>query len=177
MAKTSFTSLKLKQKEEKKSITYNDIAIEINQYLSEKSKYDIVMITLQKAFENGIYNPVLLDMYFHLHLVYTYAEISFTEKQKEDEFKLYDILKSNGLMDEIISNIPEQEYDSLLSYLEEYVNKKEKYNKSVVSLINEIITDLPNQAQAAADIINNFDKEKFQEVMDFVKNANGGRNI
>ena len=52
------------------------------------------MITLQKAKEDILYNPIKLDMYFHLHLVYMYSNLSFTEKQKEDEEKIYDAVVS-----------------------------------------------------------------------------------
>lgn len=45
------------------------------------------MITLQQAEENGVYNPMLLEQRFNLNLVYMYTNITFTEKQKEDESK------------------------------------------------------------------------------------------
>ena len=32
--------------------------------LPENEKYDLIMIALQKSYENGIYNPVLLNRYF-----------------------------------------------------------------------------------------------------------------
>ena len=57
------------------------------------------------------------------------------------------------------------------------VEVKTKYNRSVVSLVQSLIHDLPSQAQAAMDIVNNFDKDKFQEVVNFAKAANGGREI
>ncbi len=66
------------------------------QYLPAQDKYDLLMITLQKSLENGAYNEFKLNLYFELNLVYMYTNISFTEKQREDEFKLYDTLESNG---------------------------------------------------------------------------------
>ena len=64
------------------------------------------MVTLQKSLEEGVYNPVKKDMYFHLYLVYMYTDITFTEKQREDESKLYDVLESNGLIPAVLKNIP-----------------------------------------------------------------------
>ena len=177
MAKVSYASLKLKTKTDVKTFDYEGNAIEVLQYLPFEDKYSLIMITLQNALEEGIYNPLRLDMYFHLFLVYSYTNITFTDKQRENEFKLYDALKSNGLLDSVLSNIPESEYATLFDLLNEMVEVKTKYNRSVVSLVQSLIHDLPSQAQAAMDIVNNFDKDKFQEVVNFAKAANGGREI
>ena len=177
MAKVSYASLKLKTKTDVKTFDYEGSTIEVLQYLPFEDKYSLIMITLQNALEEGIYNPLRLDMYFHLFLVYSYTNITFTDKQRENEFKLYDALKSNGLLDSVLSNIPESEYITLFDLLNEMVEVKTKYNRSVVSLVQSLIHDLPSQAQAAMDIVNNFDKDKFQEVVNFAKAANGGREI
>lgn len=177
MAKVTYASLKLKTNTETVEIKYNDTDITVLQYLPFSDKYSLIMSAVQSAFENGIYNPLKLDMFFHLYLVYLYTNISFTDKQREDEAKLYDTLKSTGLMDEIIKVIPESEYTTLYTYLEEVTKYQTKYNRSVVSLVQSLINDLPTQAQAAMDIVNSFDKEKFQNVIEFAQAANGGRAI
>lgn len=177
MAKVTYASLKLKTNTDVVSFDYNGNTIEVLQYLPIEEKYDLVMVAAQHSLESGIYNPVKLDMFFHLYLVYMYANISFTEKQRENESKLYDTLKSTGLMDEILKNIPETEYNALLQHLEEYIKIMGKYNKSIVSLFKSLINDLPTQAEAAAKIIDNFNPEKFKEVVEFAKAANGGRDI
>ena len=99
MAKVSYANLKLKINQEVKTIDYNGTNIEIIQYLPIEDKYDLMMISLQKAKENDVYHPLKLDMYFHLYLVYMYTNISFTDKQRENELKLYDTLYSNGIID------------------------------------------------------------------------------
>ena len=77
------------------------------------------------------------------------------------------------------SNIvfPDDEYKELLGYIEEQIEKDMQYNLSAASIIKSIVNDLPTQAQAAMDIVNNFDKSKFQAVVDFATAANGGRPI
>ena len=52
-----------------------------------------------------------------------------------------------------------------------------KYNRSISSLAQNFITNLPKQAEAMQNILDNFDKEKYQEVINFAKAANGGRSI
>ena len=177
MGKVSYANMKLKVKNDIKTFKSQDNDIEVIQYLSSDDKYSLINITLQKSLEEGFYNPLKLDVYFHLHLVYMYTDVSFTEKQKEDEFKIFDTLKNNGFIDLMLENIPEDEYNYLLKIMEETIEKNEKYKNTVAGIISKLINDLPTNAQAAMDIVNNFDKDKFQAVKDFAIAANGGREI
>lgn len=177
MAKVTYTSLKIKTNTNVNIIDFNDAKIEVLQYLPMDDKYGLISITMQNSEENGVYNPTKVDMFFHLFLVYNYTNITFTEKQRENPSKLYDSLKSSGLLDKILEAIPEEEYNILYTYLEDFIISKEERNRSVISLLEDIIKDLPAQAQAAMDIVNNFDKEKFQNVISFAEAANGGRPI
>lgn len=177
MAKVTYTNLKIKVNTDVKILDFNDNKIEVLQYLPIEDKNSLISITMQNSEEEGIYNPVKVDMFFHLYTIFMYTNISFTEKQKENPNKLYDSLKSSGLMDEVLKMIPEEEYKMLYDYLEELITIKTKRNRSVVSLIESVISDLPKQAEAAMNIVNNFDKNKFQEVINFAQAANGGRPI
>lgn len=177
MSKITYTNLKLKLNTENTELQYNDQTIEVLHYLPIEDKISLINIVLQNSLVDNVYNPMLMDMYFHLYLIYLYTNINLTDKQKEDEFKVYNNFKSNGLMDKIIEAIPEEEYNMLYEYLIEFSEKKMEAMRSAVGLIQSIINDLPAQAQAAADIVNSFDKEKYQNVLDFAKAANGGRDI
>lgn len=177
MIKTSYANLKLKLNTEVKSVDYNGNAIEVLQYLPIDDKYSLINVTLQKAKEGSIYNPLKKDMYFHLNLVYMYSSLTFTEKQREDESKLYDTLVSNGLMDLIIEAIPESEYTILYSYLDEQEELLLTYKNTFGGAISEIIENLPLRADEMQQIVSTFDPEKFQNVLDFAKAANGGREI
>ena len=177
MAKVSYANLKLKVDSSVTTFDFNGTEIELLKYLPIEDKYDLVMISLQKANEDNIYNPMLLDMYFHLNLVYMYTNVSFTPKQKEDEAKLYDVLKSNGFIDAMLKAFPEEEYDELYTYLEETKSMLLEYSTTTAAIINGIINDLPKNAEAAAKIVEEFDKDKFSEVVNFAQAANGGRPI
>ena len=80
MAKVSYANLKLKVNTDVKTFKVGDAEVEVLQYLPYQDKYDLVMLTLQNAEEKGIYNPIKLDRYFNLYLVYMYTNINFTEK-------------------------------------------------------------------------------------------------
>ena len=162
MGKVSYANMKLKVKNNIKTFKFQDNDIEVIQYLSSEDKYSLINITLQKSLEDGFYNPLKLDVYFHLHLVYMYTDISFTEKQKEDEFKIFDTLKNNNFIDLMLENIPEDEYNYLLKIMEETIEKNEKYKNTVAGIMSKLIDDLPTNAQAAMDIVNNLMKISFK---------------
>lgn len=177
MAKVSFANLKLKVEKDIKTIDFNNTQIEVLQYLPISDKKDLIDITLQKAEENGLYDPIQVDMYFHLHIVYMYSNLSFTDKQKEDEFKLYDMLESNGLIAAILKGMDEHEYSILYTWLEDKQKKIMKYKNTAGAVLQSVINDLPRSAQAAAEIVEHFDPNKYQEVINFATAANGGRPV
>ena len=177
MAKITYASMKLKVNEDVKTIDVNGNSVEVLQYLPVDDKYSLINITLQKAKEGAIYNPLKKDMFFHLHLIYMYTNISFTDKQREDESKLYDTLVSNGVLDKIIEAIPENEFNLLYSYLNDQEQEILKFRNTVGGAIAEIIQNLPIQAEEMQKIVDNFDPQKFQNVLNFAKAANGGRDI
>ena len=173
----SYANMKLKVDNSTYQFKWNDYTIDILNYLPIENKYDLIMITLQKSLENGYYNPIKLDKYFHLHLIYMYTNISFTEKQKEDSDKLYNCLKSNGLLDAFINEFNENEYNELYSLLNDTKEAILRQKLSVSGLLESVISDLPAQAEAMQNIIDNFNPEKYQEVINFAKVANGNRDI
>ena len=105
MAKVSYASLKLKVDNSVETFDFQGNTIEVLKYLPIQEKYDLIMVALEKA-EDEIYNPIMLEAYFHLHLVYMYTNLTFTDKQREDELKLYDTLQSTGFITKMIEKIP-----------------------------------------------------------------------
>lgn len=175
--KVSYANLKLKVDNSIETFDFNGNQIEVLQYLPIEDKYDLIMITLQKAKENGIYNDLKLDMYFALHIVYMYTNLSFTDKQKENEPKIYDTLKSNGFFDKLYPMIPESEYDDLIGSMKQIMQDELEYNTTAAAVIKTLISDLPTNAAAAAQMVDNFNPEKYQAVIDFATAANGNRPI
>ncbi len=173
----SYANMKLKPVTSTHKFEWNGNEIEVLDYLPIEDKYDLIMITLQNLLENGYYNPIKIDEFFHLHLIYMYTNINFTEKQKEDEHKLYDSLKSNGLIDAFIEQMNEFDYSELFNMLDDTKRELTNYKRSTSALIQSLVVDLPKQAEAAKQIVDSFDAEKYQNVINFAKAANGGRDI
>lgn len=174
----NFTDLNLTFPNEEKTIIINDQQIKILSYLPISDKNDLISITLQKAeTETGVYNDILLDMYFHLNIIYLYTDINFSDEDKKDEFALYDILETNEIINKVIAAIGEQEYQSLKDYLEQVKWHNNKFKMSAAGIIKTLSEDLPKNAIAAQEIINNFKPEQYQAVTQFAKAVNGDRNI
>ncbi len=177
MAKVTYANLKLKLQENIKTFMIEDKEIEVKQYLSINDKIDLIDITMQKSKEDKIYNPVKLDMYFHLHLVYLYTNITFTEKQREDEYKLYDILNTNDIINKVIENIPEIEYESLFDLMEDKIEVEMNYKTTAAAMIENLLEQLPRSANTAADIMNSIDTSSMDNVIAFAKAINADRDI
>ena len=175
--KVSYANMKLKTNTAVNTFEFCGQKIEVLKYLPAADKYDLLMITLQKSLEGNIYNEFKLNLYFELNLVYMYTNISFTEKQREDEFKLYDTLRSNGFFELFYEALDDKEYEELFDQIAELKATMEKSKGSVAGVIANIIEDLPVNAEAAAKIVENFDPSQFQAVVDFARYANGGRDI
>lgn len=172
-----YTELNLKINKEKNIVVVNDKQIEVLQYLPIEDKIDLIDIALQKSFINGVYNEMLLDAYFYLYIIFMYTNLEFTEEEKANELELYNQLESSGAIIDILAGMDEDEYEYLETSLKTAKEAREKYGMSAAALLQSFIQDMPQNATAAADIVNNFDKDKYKEVVEFAQYANGGRPI
>lgn len=180
MAKVAFTKLGLKPNIEVKTFTYNDQEIEVKQYLPIQEKLELVGDVVNSVLatdSNKFSNLMKLNMFLSLHIVFKYTNVTFTEKQKEDLPKLYDLMQCNGLIPKVIANMEESEYHMLLDYMERIREDRLKYKQTAAAVLQSIISDLPANAEAAAQIVDNFNPEQYQNVVDFARAANGGRDI
>lgn len=175
--KVSYASLKLKINTKVKTFDFEGNKIEVLQYLPIEDKYSLINIALQSSKEGNIYNQVKLEAIFNLYIVMMYSNITFTDKQKEDLFKLYDCLESNGIINQVIMNMAEGEYKELYNLLSKTLEDRLHYDNTAAGVINNLIESLPAQAEEMQKIVDNFDKEKFKNVLDFAKSANADRPV
>ena len=131
MAKVTYASLKLKTDSSVETFDFNGNTIEVLKYLPIQDKYDLITMTLERAEEEGVYNPVMMEAYFHLYLVYMYTNLTFTDKQREDELKLYDTLQSSGFITQMLEKISEVEYNMLYTYLAETAEYLTEYKNTL----------------------------------------------
>lgn len=145
MAKIGFTKLSLKRKNEVKTITINNNQIEIKQYLPVNEKLDLIARVINGAHDqNNFPNPIKIEVIGTLEMIMAYTNISFTEKQKEDIPKLYDLLEENGVIKDIISQIPEDEYNFIIDGINKTVDAVYTYNNSVLGILETVSKDYSN---------------------------------
>lgn len=172
MTKVSYAKLGLKVNNEVNTFTFKDQEIEVLKYLPIEDKYDLLMITLQKAEEDGLYNELLLDTYFHLHLVYMYTNLSFTEKQREDELKLYNCLVSNGFYDSFLQALPNTEYEMLFEFLRVMKQEKTIQAQTTSVIIKKLIESLPFTMEQTVEVLNNLNENNFSQIQNLLQVAN-----
>lgn len=145
MAKIGFTKLSLKRKNEVKTITINNNQIEIKQYLPVNEKLDLIARVINGAHDqNNFPNPIKIEVIGTLEIIMAYTNISFTEKQKEDVPKLYDLLEENGVIKDIISQIPEDEYNFIIDGINKTVDAVYTYNNSILGILESVSQDYSN---------------------------------
>ena len=142
MAKPTFAKMGLKAKNDIKTIIIGEQEIEVQQYLPIQKKLELIgNVASFSADENNFANPVKADVFFNLEMMYHYTNITFTEKQKEDFIKTFDLLKEHGIFDMVKDAIPPEEYYSLYEDTWKCISEIYKYKNSVLGLLDIIKND------------------------------------
>lgn len=158
MAKVPFSKLQAKvDGGATQNFYYNlageEIHYEVKHYLPFKEKLELVSnIINQSIDDNGFYNPMRVKLYMVLEIVYAYTNLSFTDKMKEDPFKLYDILVSTGIFTDIIEVIREKDWKEIQENVWSTIENIYKYRNSVMGILDTITTDYSNLNLDASEI-------------------------
>ena len=153
MPKVPFSKLNLKKIDKVQVVTINGLEVEVKQYLPVAEKLELIANVLNNsADDNNFANPVKTYVLSHLEIIYAYTNLSFTDKQKEDPAKLYDILETNGIIDSIILAIPPSEYDNLIEDITSTIDAYYKYKNSALGILEAATTDYKNLDLEASDI-------------------------
>ena len=153
MAKVSFTKLGLKKNEEVGILHINEQDIEVKQYLPINEKLELISSVINSAAdENNFSNPVKENVFLTLEILYHYTNINFTDKQKEDPVKLYDLVVSSGLVNKVTDLIPEEELDEVINGVAQSVKAVYTYRNSVLGILESISQDYSNLNLDATEI-------------------------
>lgn len=153
MAKVSFTKLGLKLNQEVKTMEWNEQIIEVKQYLPINKKLELISNVINLSVdETNFANPVKVKVYLSLEIIEAYTNINFTEKQKDDICKLYDLFNNNGLIKAIIDKIPQEEYDELAKGTWDSIDAIYDYRNSLLGILESAASDYSNLSLDATDI-------------------------
>lgn len=144
MAKPTFAKLGLTKNTEVKAFIYAGQEIEVKQYLPIEEKLELIANAMNNVLatdENKFPNYIKLEMYLRLELIFKYTNLVFTEKQKEDLPKLYDLLEGNGIFKLIDAQLPEYTFINLQAQAESLLDGMYKYNNSVYGVLDNVRTN------------------------------------
>ena len=153
MAKVSFTKLGLTKPQGFVELYLNEQIIEVKSYLPVNEKLELISNVINlSADDNNFANPVKVMVYSTLEIIEAYTNISFTDKQKENPTKLYDLFEGNGVAGMIFNAIPEDELIMLEKAIEDSIEAVYKYKNSAMGIMEAISTDYSNLNFEATDI-------------------------
>ena len=145
MAKIPFTKLALTKNTEVASFDWNGQTVEVKQYLPIQEKLELIASVLNQCQdENNFINEAKIALFMDLEMVYRYTNINFTEKQKEDPAKLYDLLAGSGFFDDVFTVIPQREYKSIVMWLSKTAEHIYDYRNSIYGILDALNTDYSN---------------------------------
>lgn len=158
MAKVPFSKLQAKVDGGATQLFYYNLAgdevhYEVKHYLPFAEKLELVSNIINKSIDdNGFYNPMRVKFNMVLEIVYAYTNLSFTEKMKEDPFKLYDILVSTGIFTDIVDVIREKDWKEIQENVWATINNIYQYNNSVMGILDTLKADYDNLNFDATEI-------------------------
>lgn len=146
MAKgVAYSKLGLKRVDEVKEIKIGEQTIEVKQYLPMEDKIQLVTdVLINSLDDNNFINPMKIEVFTSLEIIFYYTNITFTEKQKEDAPKLYDVLESNGIIGKVIAEIPEVEYQAIYDFVNETAHNYYTFKNSALGIMEAIGSDYSN---------------------------------
>ena len=149
MAKVPFSKLQANINTSVTKISFIDktgkeMFYEVKNYLPLTEKIELIEnIVNQSVDENGFYNPMKIKLFTVLEVIDYYTNLSFTEKMKEDSFKLYDVLVSSGIFSDVYT-VVQNEIDSIEKDVKTIITNIYKYNNSLMGMLDTVKKDYNN---------------------------------
>lgn len=150
---------------ENKIINFNGSEIRVVNYLSIHDKYDLIMTTIKKSYENEMYNPIKLDMYFNIHLIYLYTNIIFDSEDRADVTVIYDNFKNSGLLALVKEAIDPNELNDLQEKLAQTLQVCKEYNSSVTGFLSNLLNEVMDKIGSGLDTLKDIDPNLLSNIL------------
>lgn len=147
MAKVAFSKLDAKICDTITTLCYHnakgeEIFYEVKNYLPIEEKMEMISkIINQSVDDNGFYNPIRLHIYTVLEMTYAYTNLNFTSKQKDNPFKLYDLLVSTKIFDDIKNCLEKEEWNEIEQAIVNIIDNIYKYRNSIMGILDAVSQD------------------------------------
>ena len=142
MAKISLSKIAPIKKIDPVTIKIGEEEVIVAQYLSIDDKIALIERVLNVTVDDtGFFNPMRLEVYFHLEIIRTYTNISITDNMMANPTKTYDLLIMNQILDAVLEAIPEEEYEFLFNTAEDCATHITEYNNSIMGVLHSTSQD------------------------------------
>lgn len=180
MAKIVFSKFNFKNQDNKKIIKINEQELEVKTYLPTQEKIDFIDYVLDNAIDKKTqtFSPIRMEVYFNMALVLFYTNIKFSDGQLENLFKTYDLCEQNGLFDEIIAVLTENddrdnEYLDMMRFVTETAQDISKYSNSFAGILQNMTSDAEKLGTELNDILESVKNKEGIEQLAVIKNIVG----
>ena len=150
MAKVPFSKLQASVTNQDTKVVFHnkageEVIYEVKYYLPIKDKLELVSNIINNSIDdNGYYNPMRVKLFMTLEVVYAYTNLTFTDKMKEDPFRLYDLLVSNDIFNQVILNMSPEDWATIQEDVWATIKSIYEYNNSAMGILDTISTDYKN---------------------------------
>lgn len=149
----TFAEMNLNLNSDNKKFNYFDQEIEVKQYLPIQDKLQLISSVVNlSSDDNGFINPVKVNTFMELYLVYYYTNIEFNEEEKDNFIQTYDLLSQSALLKNVLLNIPEDELEMIEEGVYNTISELYAYKNSVMGILENISADYSNLDLEASKI-------------------------
>ena len=168
MAKVAFSKLKCKVNDTEVPVQIGEETIMVKQYLPIQEKLVLIGYIVQLAHDQdySFCNPVKLQVFRELEMIFAYTNLNFTDKQKEDLAKLYDQLASSDVLSTVINAIPESEKNMIECGVDATAAALYQYQNSALGILDTI---KENFEDSALDLSKLSEEIMDPEALDLIK--------
>lgn len=155
MAKIAYSKLALNKKSNKepKIIEFNEQQIEVIQYLPIEEKLDLISDIITWSIDSNSYiNYCRVEMFYLVKIIQAYTNITFTDKQSDDIFKLYDQFIGSGFAAIVLKNIPEEEIDFIYNNVINVIKGIYEHKNSILGILESVSADYSDLSLDASEI-------------------------
>ena len=168
----NFKDLKLESNVQDHVIEFDDGAkLTVRGYLPINEKTALIEYVVGQALDQntGRFSPIRVETFFGLAVAHYYAGINFEDDLKAAE--TYDMLETSGLMNEIVGNIPESEYNYIQELMQDTISDIADFNSSFAGILRIAQADAEGLDSQTKALIERIQGSEGQGLATLLKNV------
>lgn len=114
---------------------------QIKDFVSTERKVDLVGLTIEECFIDGIVNPMVLRYIFDVNCILVYTDLQIEQSKKADKLALYDEFKKKGVLESFKKKMELKYSGELIALWDSTLKWKKDYTEhknSIYGIIDNI---------------------------------------